>query len=85
MKKENKTVPLKTFTACEPGLNAVIKVSEMQGRIAKLEGAGDQAGAWQEFKKILVIVTGGEYDPADESYDISRKHAAELVNSFLSL
>lgn len=75
--------PLKTFTPIEPGLNDVIKVSEMQKRIAKLEESGDQEGAWAEFKKILVIVTGGEYDPADESYDIPRKHAAELVTNFL--
>jgi len=76
--------PLRAFTAAEPGLNAVIKVSEMQNRIKKLEESGDQAGAWAEFKKILIIVTDGEYDPADESYDISRKHAVELVSDFLS-
>lgn len=76
--------PLKTFTAAEPGLNAVIKVCESQNRIKKLEESGDYAGSFTELKKCLVIVTDGEYDPADESYDISRKHAVELVSSFLS-
>lgn len=73
----------KTFTAVPAGMRATIQVAELQDKIRNPETP--ESERLKLTQQILVIVTGGAYDPADERYDIEISHARELISSFLGM
>lgn len=71
----------KKFVIVEPTLRATIKLVELRENMETMSKESEKLNSLHEQLKI---VTGGAYDPADESVEINSLHAGELISSFLS-
>jgi len=71
---------MKKFTIVEPGLRATIKLVELREQMLEMTKESDRL---KSLHKQLEIVTGGAYDPNDETVEINSLQAGELINSFL--